>query len=183
MEITGKPERLVLFLMQAPKDKVYCLKEKKEKRSLSQNSYYWVLLGKVATKTKVPASVIHNKNLRDLGLVMRLNDELITVYIPDTEEAENEALGADTYHLKPTSHLKAGKNGKMFRAYVMLRGSSTFNVHEMTALLDLMIQEAVSVGVDIISPEELAHIRELEYARENKSRSNKASGTAESGGA
>lgn len=175
MKITGTPEKLVLVLMQAPKDKIFDLIEHKKKRSLSQNSYYWVLLGKVATKTKVPAPIIHNKNLRDLGLVMRLNDELITVYIPDTENAENEVLRADTYHLKPTSHTKAGKNGKMFRAYVMLRGSSTFNTHEMTALLNLMIQEANSVGVNVISPEELAHIRELEYARENKSRSNQTS--------
>lgn len=160
--ITGKPSDLVVYLMTADKDALFDLSAHKAKRSLSQNSYYWALLGQVAQKTRIPSAVIHNQNLRDLGLVLRVNDEVVPIYLPDTDEAEKTALEAETYHIKPTSQVKEGKDGKLFRCYVMLRGSSSFNTEEMTALLDLMIQEAKAQGIETMTPSELAHMRELE---------------------
>lgn len=168
---TGKPNDLVLFLMNQDKEKLFDLTEHKEKRSINSNSYYWALVGKVAQKTHISSNVIHNQNLRDLGLIWRINGGVIPIYLPDTEEAEKEALNASTYHVKPTSQVKEGKNGKMFRCYVMLRGSSTFNTEEMSALLDLMIQEAKAQGIETMTPAELAHMRELERnAQKNKGR-------------
>lgn len=177
-KLTGNANDIVLFLMSADKDKLWDLTEHKERRSLSQNAYYWVLVGKVAQVTRVSASEIHNRNLRDLGLVLRIDDKLVPVYIPDNDESEQETLEAETYHLKPTSSVKTGKDGKVYRCYVMLRGSSSFNVQEMTALLDLMIQEAKSLDIEVISEDELRHIRELERnAEKNKSRSNNSRGS------
>ena len=178
---TGTAQDLVLFLMNQEKGKLFDLTEHKEKRSLNSNSYYWALVGKVAQKTHISSNVIHNQNLRDLGLIWRINDEVIPVYLPDTENAEKEALNATTYHIKPTSQVKEGKDGKMFRCYVMLRGSSTFNVEEMSALLDLMIQEAKAQGIETMTPSELQHLRELERnAQKNKGRGNHAESTGRS---
>lgn len=175
---TGKANELVLFLMTVDREKMWDLSEHKEKRSLNSNSYYWALVGKVAQKTRIPSAVIHNQNLRDLGLVWRINDELLPVYIPDTEKAENEVLNATKYHLKPTSQVKEGKGGQMYRCYVMLRGSSTFNTDEMSALLDLMIQEAKAQGIETMTPNELEHMRELERnAQKDKSGSNTTEST------
>lgn len=174
MKQTGKPNDLVMFLMSADRDSVWDLTEHKEKRSLSQNAYYWVLCGKVAQKSGVSSSEIHNQNLRDLGLVLRINDALVPVYLPDTDEAEKQALNAETYHIKPTSRVKEGKDGKLYRCYVMLRGSSTFNTDEMSALLDLMIQEAVANDIEVMTPDEIAHMRELERnAQKDKGHGNK----------
>lgn len=53
----------------------------------------------------------------------------------------------------------------------MLRGSHTFNVAEMSGLLDLMIQEAEAQGIETITPDELAHIREMEAQREKSEHS------------
>lgn len=171
----GKAKDLVLFLMGVDSNIMWELKEHKEKRSLSQNSYYWSLLGKVAKKTRVTSAVIHNQNLRDLGLFLRVNDSLVPVYLPDTDEAEKTALEAETYHIKPTSKVKEGKGGKIFRCYVMLRGSSTFNTEEMSALLDLMIQEAKAQGIETMTPTELAKMREDEKnAQAHKSNINNA---------
>ena len=169
----GKASDLVLFLMSADKDKLWELQEHKTKRTLSQNAYYWVLAGKVAQKTRIPAQEIHNRNLRDLGLVLRIDGALVPVYLPDNDESEKTALHAETYHLKPTSHVKEGKDGKLYRCYVMLRGSSSFNTEEMTALLDLMIQEAKAQGIETLTPEELERMR-LYDAQTHKSNSHKA---------
>lgn len=159
---TGKAQDLILFLMNVDRNSMWDLSEHKEKRSLNQNSYYWKLCGEVAKRTGISTNVIHNQNLRDLGLVWRINDEVVPIYLPDTENAEKEALNATTYHIKPTSQVKEGKDGKMFRCYVMLRGSSTFNVEEMSALLSLMVQEAKAQDIETLTPSELAHMRELE---------------------
>lgn len=168
--ITGHPSDLVVYLMSADKNALFDLSAHKVKRTLSQNSYYWALLGQVAQKSGISSSVIHNQNLRDLGLVLRVNDEVVPVYIPDTDEAEKIALAADEYHIKPTSQVKEGKDGKMYRCYVMLRGSKTFNTEEMTALLNLMIQEAVAQKIEVLTPRELAQMREHEKnAQKNKS--------------
>lgn len=161
-----------MFLAEQSKDSIWDLTEHKERRSKSQNSYYWELVGKVATKSikfGAGASEIHNRNLRELGLREYVNGQPVCVFIPDTEEAEKEALNAESYHIKPTSQTRIGKDGKVFRCYVMLRGSHTFNTSEMSALVDLIVQEAESVGIETLTPAELERIRQYEReAEKNK---------------
>ena len=169
--ITKTTSEMIMFLASQPHEIVWDLTEHKKKRSRNQNSYYWELAGKVATKTaRFGANIneIHNRNLRELGLCEYVNGELVCVYIPDTDEAEKAALNAESYHIKPTSQTRAGKDGQIFRCYVMLRGSHTFNTTEMSALVDLMVQQAKSVDVETMTPQELEHIRQLEIQAERK---------------
>ena len=167
--MTGKTDDVVVFLLKQDKGIMWDLKEHKERRRLTQNAYYWVLVGKIAEKTGISSAEIHNRNLRDLGLVERMNGAVVPVYIPDTDEAERDALEAETFHIKPTSQTKEGKDGKTYRCYVLLRGSSTFNVAEFSALVDLIVQEALAQGgIEVLPPDELAHIRELERQHEER---------------
>ena len=166
--MTGTAIQIVNFLMEEDKAALWDIELHKDKRSLSQNAYYWVLCEKVAVKTKVQPAVIHNIHLRELHLVERIDDKPITVYLPDTDEAENKTLQSVTYHLAPTRSVKAGNDGITYRAYVMLRGSSDLNTEEMTALLDLMIQDAKQNDIEVMTPDQLAHLRELEKQRNGK---------------
>lgn len=169
MKITRKTSELIMYLAGQPQDKEWDLTEHKEKRSKNQNSYYWELAGKVAKKTvRFGANIneIHNRNLRSLGLREYINDQPLCIYIPDTDEAEKTALNAESYHIKPTSQTKVGNDGTVFRCYVMLRGSHSFNTEEFSALVDLMVQEAKAVGVETLTPAELEHLRELERQHE-----------------
>ena len=171
MKITKTTSELIMFLAGQDRDIKWDLTEHREKRSRSQNSYYWELAGKVSAKSvKFGANIneIHNRNLRELGLYERINEELVCIYIPDTDEAEKQALNAESYHIKPTSQIRVGKDGQVFRCYVMLRGSHTFNTSEMSALVDLMVQEAKAIGVETMTPDELEHIRQLEAEAERK---------------
>ncbi len=171
MKVTKTTSDLIMFLADKPKDMKWDLQEHREHRSLSQNAYYWRLASQVASKTvKFGANVneIHNRNLRQLGLREYINEQPICVYIPDTEQAEQTAINAETYHIKPTSQTRVSKNGEVFRCYVMLRGSHSFNTSEMSALVDLMVQEAEAVGVETLTPRELEQIREYERQREKR---------------
>lgn len=169
MKITRKTSELIMYLASQPQDKEWDLTEHKEKRSLNSNNYYWKLAGEVAKKTiryGENINEIHNRNLRELGLREYINDQPLCIYIPDTEEAEKTALNAESYHIKPTSQTKVGNDGTIFRCYVMLRGSHSFNTEEFSALVDLMVQEAKAVGVETLTPAELEHLRELERQHE-----------------
>lgn len=176
MRTTKTTSELIMFLADKPKDMKWDLQEHKEHRSLSQNAYYWRLASQVAAKTiKYGANIneIHNRNLRELGFRELIDDQPICLYLPDTEQAEKTAINAETYHIKPTSQTRLSKDGEVFRCYVMLRGSHTFNTAEMSALVDLMVQEAEAVGVQTLLPYELEQIRAYERQRERRNEQTK----------
>lgn len=151
--MTGTPMQLIRILSESPPDKKWVLDEFKEKRSLNANSYYWVLIGKLAEKLRISTARLHNTYLRDCGYVERIGEELATVFVPDTDEAETAILESSTYHLYPTSYTQQGKNGTM-RCYALLRGSHTFNRVEMSRLIDLAVSDAKEQGIDTLTPEQ-----------------------------
>lgn len=150
--------------------KKYEVKEHKEKRSLSQNAYYWTLVNKLAVITGEPSSKIHNLNLRSLGLREMIDGMIVRLVLPDSDATEAQVIESTTYHLKPTSETRTGHDGKSYRTYVMLRGSHTFNAEEMAALLNLVIQDAQHVGIETRTPEELARMKEYEKQAEQSNR-------------
>lgn len=166
----GTSKDLIMFLMDAPKDKTWVLEEYKEKkhRSLTQNAYYWQLLEKMAVKKRIPKSEIHNINLRHLGLTETIDGKKITILIPDTDEAEKKALQAETYHIAPTRQIKVGTDGLTYRFYIMLRGSHDMNATEMSALIELAVQDAKELGIETLTPQELQHMKELEINHERR---------------
>jgi len=163
----GKTIQILTFLYGADRDTVWEIKEKKEKRSLNQNSYYWVLLGKVADKLRQSKTVLHNQMLRDYGQRALIDDKPMWVILPDTEEAEQTTLNAETYHLKPTSQVKPGKGG-MYRTYNLLRGSHEYNSQEMSVLIDGLVQEAQALGIETLTPLELEEMRRAQEDKENR---------------
>jgi hypothetical protein len=171
-KITGTALDIVTYLMGDGVDKkaLYDLElhQEKKKRTLSQNAYYWKLLEQIAVESHVSKAEIHNTNLRHLGLVLRISDKPVYILLPDTEKAEKEALNAITYHLAPRRETKLGTDGKIYRWYVMLRGSSEMDVHEMSALVDLAVQDAKAHGIETLTPAELEHMRQLELEQEKR---------------
>lgn len=168
--ITGKKDDIIMFLqgLNIDKDIVWDLKVHKNKRSLSQNALYWHYVGEMAKATGVSGSRIYNLHLRDLRILERLDGRPVTSFIPDTDEAENTVLESATYHLMPTDAIRVGDDGVTYRGYVMLKGSSDFLVDEMSALLNLAIQDAKQLGISTVNPDELEHIRMLEKSNEQR---------------
>jgi hypothetical protein len=131
------------------------LKRWREKRTLTANAYYWVLVGKIAQVLGTPQIYVHNLLLREYGQLEMVGGQLVTVMLPDTDEAENKVLMADLYHMRPTSFVKSGKNGQMFRAYYMLKGSSQYDSQEFSLLLEGAINEARDLNIEILPAEEI----------------------------
>lgn len=166
--MTGNTQQVLMWLFDMDKEAVWDIEPHKEKRRLTQNAYYWVLLEKIAIKTRVPKVKLHNINLRHLGLIERVGDKPVYILLEDTEEVEEQTLLTTTYHLSPRSKTKQGNDGKTYRWYVMLRGSSSFTVSEMQALVELAVQDATAQGIEVLTPNELEHMREIEKEHERR---------------
>lgn len=171
MKITGKPEELVTWLMaliRAGDDKTYTLSEHMEKRSLSQNGYYWLLLGKVARLLKMSNTELHNQMLADYGFRdLEMHDIIMR------DDIDWRKL--DRLHVRPTAQIRVLGNGKLYRVYYVMRGSSTYDTKEMSRLLDGMIQEAQAQGIETITPAELERMRREEAEAEARRERRRAS--------
>ena len=146
--ITGKDLRLTA-------------KEWREKRSKDANAYYWTLTEKLAAAMKIGKPECHNMNLRDYGVLMMVDGHPIPVEIPDTEEAERSVLRQETFHLRPTSYVYYNDDGEAYRTYFLLKGSSMYDTAEMSALLDGVIEDCKSCGIETATPEEIERLKAL----------------------
>lgn len=136
------------------------IKQWREKRSLDANAYYWCLLGKCAAALKISNPRAHNLMLRRYGVPERIDEQLVYLVLPESEEAEEKALESENYHIKPTAQVKVGKDGKAYRTYIMLRGSSSYDSQEMNVLINGLVEECRALGIETRSPEEIASMLE-----------------------
>lgn len=132
------------------------IKEYRKKRSLDQNALYWKCLTEFARALGMSNSEAHNRMLRAYGQMERYEEKPVYVVLPDTDEAEQKALDAETYHVKPTSQVKQGNDGMSYRTYMLLRGSSTYNTQEMTRLIDGLLSECREAEIDVLTDSERA---------------------------
>ena len=130
----------------------------RDKRSLDANSYYWVLLSRLAEAVGISKPRAHNLMLRKYGQNLVIDSQIAFLVIPDTEEAEETALEAESFHIRPTSQVKQGKDGKMYRTYTVLAGSSTYDTKEMTELINGLVSECKEQGIETLTPDELARM-------------------------
>lgn len=131
------------------------IKKHTKKRSLDANSYYWVLISKLAEALNVSKPYMHNTILRRYGQMERIDGQAVYIVIPDTDSAQKDVDESQLYHLKPTSQVKEGKGGIMYRTYMMLKGSSMYDTKEMSILIDGIVNECKCIGIETIPPNEL----------------------------
>lgn len=125
----------------------------RERRSLTANAYYWVLVSKIAEAAGMSNARAHNMLLRSYGVPETIGGQLTIAMLP--VEAEDEILERELYHLKPTSKTKVGKDGQIFRAYILLKGSSDYDSKEMARLIDGTVEEAKMLGLETLPEEEI----------------------------
>ena len=126
------------------------IKEYRKRRSLDQNDMYWGLLSKVAEAAKISKPRAHNLMLRRYGQLMTFDGEVARLVLPDTDETEDKIAEMEHNHYKPTSEVRPGKNGKMYRTYLLLKGSHEMDTAEMTRLIDGVMDEAKQMGITLI---------------------------------
>lgn len=150
------------FFDQADKSKEFDveIKRHRARRSLDSNSYFHVLVGKIANALGTSAAEIKNLMIASYGQAETDEDgrtQFLIVRDGTPVEKWTEI------HLQPTSQTKE-LNGVMYRVYIVMRGSHTYNTKEMADLIDGTISEAKEAGIpeaEIVSTREAKMLREV----------------------
>lgn len=135
------------------------IKKHREKRSLNANSYYWVLVHKLSAKLGISSSELHNELLSRYGELQKDADgNVVYIMLKDTEDYMKDS----NIHLKATSKTKRGNDGKIYRWFVLMKGSSAYDTKEMSRLLDGLISECKEQSIETMTPRELAGLKGYE---------------------
>lgn len=146
----------------------FSIKEHRERRSLDANALYWVMITALAKALKISNARCHNMMLRRYGFPEMFGDKLAYIVLPDTDDAEEKALDAESFHIRPTSQTRIGKDGITYRTYILMRGSSSYDTTEMTRLINGLLDECREAGVDTTSPYERQMMDEWEMQHGDK---------------
>ena len=149
--------RRLLAEMESIKDKEMSIKvtQYRKHRSLDANAYYWTILSQLAEKLRVSKPYLHNIMLRRYGQVEYFSGKVAYVMLPDTDETSEKIAEMEDAHFAPTSKVVPGKDGISYRSYKLLRGSHSYDSKEMADLINGLVDEAQSAGIETLTPTEI----------------------------
>lgn len=122
-------------------------KKYSEKRSLSANSYFHVLVGKIAEKLTISKAKAKNILICKYGQP-EMVDGSPMIYKTNAPVEYMEEL--ESIHTIP---VKFEENATFYKVY---RGSSTYNSVEMNRLIEGTVADAKELGIETLTPEEIA---------------------------
>ena len=150
MEYTGKPQKIIEWLFFQDREQLFDIKEHKEKRSLTANSYFWVLVTKIADTLRASKEDVYMQMLKRYG-----QSEIVSVV------SSIDVRGYFKYYEKiGTGHVE----GKEFSHYRIFKGSSEYDSREMAILIDGAVSEAEEMGIQTLPPDEIAHLKTMWHA-------------------
>ncbi len=137
----GTAKELIKRLVELPDEKKYEIKEYKEKRSLNANNYYWELVTKLGNVLRMDKEYLHFLLLQKYGqseMISVVSDVNIQAYLKYYTEAGKSVL-----------------NGKTFKHYKVYKGSSEMDKREMSILINGLVDECQTQGIETKTPEEI----------------------------
>lgn len=141
----GYPEEISKHLWHLDKEKLYEIKEYKEKRSLSQNAYCWKLITEIANKINKSKEEVYLEMLKDYG-----QSEIISML------STIEPKGYFKYYESIGTGIV---NDKEFTHYKIFKGSSEYDSKEMSIFIDGIVQECTQLGIPTLSDEEIKDMK------------------------
>lgn len=141
IEITFTAPKSVLREFDGLTDKPLSItvKEWREKRSLSQNDYFWTLCGKLSEKHTRSKDDIYKDYVKDYGLyeILPIRNEAVESFI---YRWSKKGLGWFTENLGESKF-------KGYTKLIAYYGSSTYNTAEMKRLIDAVIFDCETEGI------------------------------------
>jgi len=127
----------------------------REKRSLDANSYFHVLVCKIAEAVNISKPHCKNILIAKYGQLEFIGDEMVVI---KTNIPPEQMLEQETLHVLPCG-VKV-ENDKEVNFYKVYRGSHTYNTKEMSVLIDGTVEDAQGLKIDTITPNEIQQIKE-----------------------
>lgn len=149
--MTGTPLQIIQWLYNADKDKQFDIKEHKEKRSLDQNAYCWKLINEIANRVRKSKEEVYLDMLRSYGQMSEIS--MLSSINP---------IGYFKYYDVVSRRMF---NNNEFIIYRIYKGSSEYDIKEMSIFIDGVVQEAQQLGIQTLTPNQIMELKNME---ENK---------------
>lgn len=146
LHIACSPAEGIRAAHMVEKDKKYDLVLHKEKRSLTANAYAWTLINKISEKIHEPTVVIYRRYIRDIGSKR-------SVCIVRNEDLELEVKMFTAGHIGRLVSVESASPG--YTTMIKIYGSSSFDVGQMAAFIDQIVQDAQALGIETKDPNEI----------------------------
>lgn len=140
MKLVGNKNKIISWLLNQGEDKIFEIKEYKEKRNLDQNAKYYKLLNELALTLKIGTEELHFEMLRNYSVRYQ-------ILIPK----DIELRGIKYYELKKTIK----KDNKLFNIYEVYVPSHELKTDEFAMLLNGLIEECREQNLEVRSPSEI----------------------------
>lgn len=122
----------------------------KAKRSLNANAYMWVLCDKIAEKLKSTKDEVYRKYIGEVGVFrdLSINDDAVDTFI--------KAWGMHGVGwIAEKLDYSEIKGYSTVRAYY---GSSVYSSKQMSRLIDMVVEDAKEMGIEVKTPDEIANM-------------------------
>ena len=153
--MTGNTQQVLMWLFDMDKDAVWDIEPHKEHkgRSLNANSYFHVLVQKLAQAQQPPVSLAKCKNMMIAAYgqpeYIDGQQSIIKSNVPQEKMQEIEYLHTALVKISE-------ENGTECYFYRIYRGTHTYNNIEMQKLIEGVVQECKDAGIETATPAEIA---------------------------
>lgn len=146
----GKAEQINQWLWCQDREKIFEIKEHKEKRSLNANSYCWVLLQKLADKLNTTKEELYRKYIKEKGIfrTITIDNQAVNTFI---HLWEDRGIGWICEVLNEDD-----KATELIAYY----GTSSYNTSQMAHFVDYVVEEAKLQNIEVLTPQELEGLKE-----------------------
>lgn len=147
---TNKPNILlqimskVLFELDKEKRYQIIIQEESKKRTNTQNNYYWELNYQLASSLNTSSNELHFELLKRYS-------PAIVMKLPIQTDPKDYVKYYEKYKTE---------DGEKAIYYKVYKGSSDMNTKEFKALLEGIRSECEEVGIEVLTPSEMAQLKE-----------------------
>ena len=134
----------------AHKEPLFEVRVWRSRRSLNQNAYYWVLLGRLGYVLGYASDELHRHMLREYGVY-----DVFTV---------RDDVPLDDYFRYYDTVGEGVMDGVRYVHVRAFKGSSEMDTAEFTRLLNGVIEECRQQGIETDTPEQVARMKRMEGA-------------------
>lgn len=147
----GTAEEIIHWLFSQPnggKERLYEIKERKRKRTLTQNAYYWAMVNQLGKALRIPTSEIHSRMLKE--------------HAPFEVVSVRSGIDVSEYFRYYEEIGSGFAGGHEFTHYRVYKGSSHMDSAEFSRLIDGAREECEALGISVLTREEIARLKYVE---------------------
>ena len=129
------------------------IKEHRNKRSLDANSYCWLLLGKIANKVGFGKDEVYREMIKDVGdnfTIVPIRNDVVSKWV---ENWQSRGVGW-------VCDIIGESKVEGYTNVITYFGSSTYDTKQMSSLINLVVQECKTLGIETATPAELSLLLE-----------------------